>query len=75
MIDILLAACGGFVCVEMLQVHYLLKWNKKPLNCAVCLSGWFALLIILLPDWFKVPFYMCAAMMVVVLFTSIMKKL
>ena len=73
--EILLAACGAFVCVEMLQLHIAFRIQRKPFNCEVCLAGWFTLLLFILPSWFDVPFYMAGAMMMAVVVKSIMKKL
>lgn len=73
--EILLAASGAFVFVEMLQLHMVFKVNRKPFSCHVCMAGWFTLLLFILPGWFEVPFYMCASMMVAAVFKYLMKKI
>lgn len=80
MIEVLLSACGAFVFVEVLQLNVVLRLPKrKPFDCSVCLAGWFTLALFLFPYPFvKIPFYMAAAMVAVVLITKIialMKKL
>lgn len=73
--DVLLASCGAFVVVEMLQLHMMLKWNHKPLNCSTCLAGWFCLLLSVPSLSFYTPFYMAVAMILTVPLTKIMKAL
>ena len=72
--DVILAACGGFVTVNMIQLHVILGWNRKPLNCDVCLSGWFFLLLYFCPGWLDVPFYMAGAMIGGKIINFFMKK-
>lgn len=74
--EILLAACGGFVAVKMLEVHILLRVNRKPLNCVTCLSGWFCLLLSIQSYyWMDIPFMMAASMMTGAFLNYLMKKL
>ncbi len=44
-IEILYAMCLAYVWVHVLQVPYWFKaaFNFKPINCEVCMSGWFCL--------------------------------
>lgn len=73
--EILLAACGGWVTVNMVQLHLLLKANRKPLNCHVCLSGWFCLMLTVTKYyWIEIPFMMAASMMIAAIFNAIMKR-
>lgn len=73
--EILLATCGAFVCVNMLQLHMIFKWNRKPLNCDVCISGWFCLLLsVPYVYWLHIPFYMAAAMVTTAVLNSVLKR-
>jgi hypothetical protein len=74
--EILLSACGAYATVNMVQFHLLIKVNRKPINCATCLAGWFCLVMTFQTYyWMEIPGMMAAAMMMSVLFNSIMKKL
>ena len=70
-----LAACGAFVFVYILQLHRIFKvLDRKPFNCEVCLAGWFSLILNLGSYWLTVPFKMSAAMVLAILITAIIKK-
>lgn len=71
--DIILSACAAFVLVNVLEWQYLMRINRKPLNCAVCLSGWIFLLLHFLPDQYDIPFYMCAAMVSLIIIEKAIK--
>jgi hypothetical protein len=73
--EIILAVCGAFVCVEKLQIHLRLRFDKKPLNCSVCLAGWFCLILSVPSLSIYTPFYMAVAMILQVPLTKIMKAL
>ena len=73
----LIAACGAWVWVFVLDIPDLHKWfRRKPFNCEVCLSGWFTLCLCAgRVYWLEVPFRMAAAMVVTILLTNLMRKL
>jgi hypothetical protein len=70
---VLLAICGAFVVVEVLQLHVVLRINRKPFNCSVCLAGWFTLLLYLLP-FLKPPFLMASAMVGIIALNKLIKS-
>lgn len=72
--EIILAACGAWVWVHKLKVQLWAKFLfRKPFACEVCMAGWFALLLFLLPPWADIPFYMAGAMVATVLLTKIIR--
>ena len=74
--EILLAACGAWVLVNIIQLHLLIKVNRKPLSCHTCLAGWLTLLLTFQDYyWLHIPFMMSASMMIVIFFNYIMKRL
>lgn len=76
MIDLLLAACGAFVLVQVIEWHKIIGINRKPLNCHVCMAAWLWLpLHFIEAEWFDVPFMMCAAMCLVIALNWVMKKM
>jgi hypothetical protein len=60
--DLLLASCGAFVFVNILQIDIVFGIKRKPFTCDICMSGWFFLLLYFLPEWADIPFYMAGAM-------------
>jgi len=72
--DILLAACGAFVMVNVIQFHVITGWRFKPFICDVCMAGWFYLILFFCPSWVDVSFYMAAAMIAARLINYVMKK-
>jgi hypothetical protein len=76
MLNELLAACGAFVFVYVLRLHYTFKiLNRKPFACEVCMGGWFALVLNLNTYWLYIPFKMCLAMVLTILLTAILKRI
>lgn len=73
----LMAACGAWVVVNILQLHRMLSWlNRKPFACDICLSGWFTLVLSIgAVYWLYVPFKMAMAMMLTIVIGKIMNKL
>ena len=73
--EVIYSIAMAFVWVEILQIPYRFKQklNFKPLNCAVCLSGWFAL-ILLGVHWTTIPL-MCIAMIGQILLNGLIHKL
>jgi hypothetical protein len=76
MITELLAACGSFVWVYILNIPALHRWfNRKPFACEVCMAGWFDLCLNAGNTWWmEVPFRMAAAMCITILLTNTLKK-
>jgi len=67
--EILLSACGAVVLVNNIQIHLLIKVNRKPLNCICCMAGWLCLLLTFDKYyWREIPFMMAAAMLVSIAF-------
>lgn len=73
--DLILAACGGFVLVQVVEWHMILRINFKPFSCHVCMAAWLWLGLHFIPEWFDIPFYMCAAMCIVIALNWAMKKM
>ena len=75
MIDLLLAACGAFVLVQVIEWHKIIGLNMKPFSCHVCIAAWLWLPLHFVDGgWFDIPFYMCAAMCIVILLNWLMKR-
>ena len=74
-ITLLASIAMAFVWVEILHVPYRFhqKLNFKPFNCAVCLSGWFALFLTGL-HWYAIPM-MCFAMIGQIFLAGLIRKL
>lgn len=74
--EILLSACGGWVTVNMVQLHLLIRANRKPMNCESCLAGWFCLAMTVQDYyWMDIPLMMAASMMVAAFYKYAMKKM
>lgn len=73
--EVVFSIAMAFVFVEILQVPFRFKGklNFKPLNCAVCMSGWFTL-ILMGVHWITFPL-MCLAMIGQILLTGLINKL
>lgn len=73
----LLAACLAWVVVNVLEVHRWHRWfNRKPIACDVCLSGWFTLILnFSVVEWLQMPFRMAAAMILTIVIGKILNKL
>lgn len=80
--EIIGSICLAFVWVEILQMpmRFNLKLNFKPLNCAVCLSGWFMLLFTIVDEikyhnFFEIFALMSIAMVGQIFLAGIIRKL
>jgi hypothetical protein len=62
MTEIILSSSMAWILVN--KFNWQRFWNVKPINCDVCLSGWFALILTF--DWLS-PFYMSAAMLMTII--------
>ena len=72
----------AFVWVEILQMpmRFNLKLNFKPLNCTVCLSGWFMLLFTIIDEIkyhniFEILALMSIAMIAQIFLAGVIRKL
>lgn len=72
MTEIILAACAAVLIVDVLEW---IPWNRKPFNCAKCLSGWFCLGLSISPEWWLIPFKMAAAMIAAIILSHYIRKL
>lgn len=80
--EIIISAIAlAFVWVEILHIPYRFhqKLNFKPFNCTVCMSGWFAFIIMLLTDnsytLIQMASFMSIAMIGQILLNGIINKL
>lgn len=71
MLEMFIAACGSFVWVNILRLHY----GKKPFACETCMAGWMAIITCIRYEWFLIPFLMAGAMCISILLTYIIKKI
>lgn len=70
--EVLLAAAGAVVLVDVLQIHLM---KRRPFNCTCCMAGWFCLgLSIPAHPWYHIPFLMAGAMIVSCFTAFLLKK-
>lgn len=72
--EVILSSCASFVWVYVLGMN---RFKYKPLNCETCMGGWFCLFLCIMEKyiWYQIPFMMCAAMIMSIVLTKLMKTI